>query len=292
LIYYSCIFVKFICFEVFNKFIIMHYQSKLRWPIGLYYPVVIVSSYIFAILEVMIRRYLIRNGIDINPVPLLTYFLVGSFFIFMGIIQWFKYRLWIYPVLGIILGVLCFQAVGFFNQSFSILKISYIITFFVLVLFVIINWRSLYGQERYELNSRRLFRLAAELLNETGDGFTERPYSAGKAEFTKDEMQGFSRFLNGKYVAKPFHFEDRIMFAFSMNNSLVNLDNPTEVSNVTFDQKGNIAVVISEKDYREFVARFNFDQLCDSMANVFRRFLEYYCQGLENRIITELKTAK
>jgi hypothetical protein len=93
-------------------------------------------------------------------------------------------------------------------------------------------------------------------------------------------------------VAKPFHYDDRFIFAFSMSNSLVNLDDPKEVSNVTFDQKGNISVIISEKDYREFVARFNFDQLCDSTARVFSRFLDYYRKGMENRIITELKMAR
>lgn len=270
----------------------MSYQSKLGWSIGLYYPVVIFSSYIFAILEIVFRRYLDNKGFDVSTHPYITYLLVGLFFILMGIIQWYKYKLWIYPVLGLIIGVLCFQAPFGFGLGYSIFKVTYAITFLVMVLFVIINWRAFYSQERFEINSRRLFRLAAELINDIGDGFTERPFSAGKIEFTKDEMQGFSRFLNGKFVAKPFHFEDRVIFAFSMNRSLVPLYDTKEVSNVTFDNNGNIVVSISEKDYRQYVARFNFDQLCDSMAKVFRRFLEYYRQGLENRIITELKTAR
>jgi len=40
------------------------------------------------------------------------------------------------------------------------------------------------------------------------------------------------------------------------------------------------------------VVRFNFDKLCDSIGKAFMRFLEYYRKGLENRIITELKTAR
>jgi len=270
----------------------MFYHSKLRWSIGFYYPVVIFSSYILAIFEIILRKYLLQQGYLISPKPWFIYIIVGLFFIVMGIIQWYKYRLWIYPVLGIIIGMLCFQALLAFGNRNTIFIATYFINFIILVLFVILNWKLFYGQERYELNSRRLFRLASELLVETGDGFTERPYSAGKAEFTKDDMIGFSRFLNGKFVAKPFHYDDRFTFAFSMSNSLMILDDPKEVSHVTFDQKGNISVIISEKDYREFVARFNFDQLCDSMSRVFRRFLEYYRQGLENRIITELKTAR
>lgn len=270
----------------------MSYQTKLRWSIGLYYPVVIFSSYIFAILELMVRRYLNNQGTDASPFPFLTYLLVGLFFIIMGIIQWFRYRLWIYPVSGIILGILCFQAPAFFDHAFSIFKATYAITFIILVLFVIINWKAFYGQERFEINSRRLFRLAAELIRETGNGFTERPFSAGKMEFTKEELQDFSRFLNGKYVAKSFHSGDKIIFAFSMNKSLVRLEDPKEVSHVTFELNGNITVSVSEKDYRGYRAKFNFDQLCDSMGKVFGRFLDYYRQGLEHRIITELKTAR
>jgi hypothetical protein len=269
----------------------MNYHSKLRWSIGLYYPVVIFSSYIVAIVELLLRRYYFASE-NISPDPWITYVIVGLFFIAMGVIQWFKYRLWIYPVAGFIIGILCFQATFLFNEEFSIFKVTYAITFIILILFVIINWQSFYGQERYEINSRRLFRLAAETINDTGDGFTERPFSAGKIDLTKDELMGFSRFLNGKYVAKPFHFEDRISFAFSMNKSLIYLDDPEEVSSVTIDFYGNINVKISEKDYREYIARFSFDRLCASLSMIFVRFLKYYRQGMENRIISELKTAR
>ena len=271
----------------------MNYQSKLRWPIGLYYPVVIFSAYIIAILELMLRRSLVKQGLDVSPHPYITYLLVGSFFILMGIIQWFKYRLWQYPVLGLNVGILCFlQAANFYDRPSPVFIALYAITFIILVLFIIINWKVLYSQERFEINSRRLFRLAAERIRETGNGFTERPFSAGKIEFTKEELQDFARFINGKYVAKPFYFGEKVIFAFSMNQSLVRLEDPKEVSHVTFELNGNIIVSVSEKDYREYVATFNFDRLCDSLANVFRRFLEYYRQGLEVRIITELKTAR
>lgn len=259
---------------------------------GIYYPIVIFSSYIVAILEILVRKQLINKGIDIYPFPFLTYILVGLFFILMGIIQWYRYRLWINPVAGMILGVLCFQAPAMFITGFSIFKATYAITFILLVIFIIINWHSFYGQERFEINSRRLFRLAAELIRDTSGGFTERPYSAGKLTFKRDELLGFSRYLNGKYVAKTFHLEERIYFTFSMNKSLVKLEDPKEVSYVVIDFTGNISVVISAKDYRDYVEKFSFDQLCSSMAAVFERFLSYYRQGMENRIITELKTAR
>ena len=271
----------------------MNSHSKLRWSTGLYYPVVIFSSYIIAIVEIMIRKSLIREGFDILRFPWLTYLFVGLFFIYMGIIQWYRYRLWINPVAGIIVGVLCFQApLAIPSYGLSLFKATYAITFLILVLFVIINWKAFYGQERFEINSRRLFRLAAELIRDTSGGFTERPYSAGKLTVSKDELLGFSRFLNGKYVVRTFHLEDRIYFSFSMNKSLVNLEDPKEVSHIVIDFNGNISVAVAEKDYRDYVNRFSFDQVCSSMAVIFERFLGYYRQGLEARIITELKTAR
>ena len=110
--------------------------------------------------------------------------------------------------------------------------------------------------------------------------------------FSKDEILGFSRFLNGKFVVKTFHFEDRIYFTFSMNRSLVNLEDPKEVSYAVIDFDGNVSVAISEKDYKDYVNRFSFDQVCSSIATIFGRFLDYYKEGLESRIITELKTAR
>ena len=271
----------------------MNSQSKLRWSTGLYYPVVIFSSYILAIIEIVIRKALIKDGTISISFPFLTYIFVGLFFIGMGIYQWHRYRFWIYPVVNIIIGILCFQAPYAISvHGFSFLRATYFITLIILVLFVIINWESFYGQERFEINSRRLFRLAAELIRDTSGGFTERPYSAGKLTASKDEMLGFSRFLNGKYVARTFHLEDRIYFSFSMNKSLVNLEDPKEVSYAVLDFDGNISVAISEKDYKDYVNRFSFDQVCSSMATIFGRFLEYYKQGLENRIIMELKTAR
>jgi len=271
----------------------MSSHSKLRWSTGLYYPVVIFSSYILAIIEIVIRKALTGDGYPVSHFPYFTYFFVGLFFIGMGIYQWYRYRVWIYPVLGIVLGIFCFQApFAIHGSGYSIFKAGYFITFLIMVLFIIVNWNSFYSQERFEVNSRRLFRLAAELIRDTSGGFTERPYSAGKLTVSKDELLGFSRFLNGKYVVRTFHLEDRIYFSFSMNKSLVNLEDPKEVSHIVIDFNGNISVAVAEKDYRDYVNRFSFDQVCSSMAVIFERFLGYYRQGLEARIITELKTAR
>ncbi len=115
---------------------------------------------------------------------------------------------------------------------------------------------------------------------------------AGQVEFTEEEIQGFARFINGKYIAKPFYLPGKTVFAISMNNSVVMLDEPRDVSQVTIDRNGYVTVILSARDYRGYRAKYNFDKLCDAMGKIFIRFLQYYRQGYENRIITELKSAR
>jgi len=267
-------------------------QSKLRMSVGLFYPIAMISCYIIAIAEWGIRSWLIRDGMDIHQMPFLTYYICGAFFIAIGIYQWFKYRLWIYPVLGILVGFLCVQGPGMITTDYFFTKASYFITFFIMALFVILNWSKFYGQDRYEINSRRIFKLAAELIFETVNGFTDRPFSAGEINASKEELLGFSRFLEGKYVARVFHEENTIYLTFSLNRSLLTVVNPREVSHISITEQGAMTVFITESDYDQYRRTYNFNQLCHSLGEVIKRFMEYYRQGLESRIITELKTAR
>lgn len=150
----------------------------------------------------------------------------------------------------------------------------------------------MYGQERYEINSRRLLKLAAELIFETVDGFTDRPFSAGEINATREELLGFSRFMEGKYITRVFHEENTIFLAFSLNRSLLAVENPKEVSHISINESGAMTVFITEADYRQYRRTYNFNQLCHSLGEVIKRFMGYYQEGLENRIITELKTAR
>lgn len=93
-------------------------------------------------------------------------------------------------------------------------------------------------------------------------------------------------------MARTIWQGDRAYFAFSMNRSLVNPEDPRDVSHLVVDREGSMTVFIAEKDFREYVNKFSFNQVCFSMSAVFARFFDYYRQGLENRIIMELKTAR
>jgi len=272
----------------------MSYRSKIRMSIGWIYPIGIFSSYILLFLEFELRKMLWQSGNEVWGVPYITIILVALMFIVLGIIQWFKYRNWIYPVLGFLMGITIAQASFIFPNydEPGIFKLTYFICFILIILFVIINWNSFYGQERFELNSRRLFRLASERIYQTDNGYTERPYSGGRIECTRDELLGYSRFLHGKFIVRPFYYESYICLSFSMNKSLCVIKEGREVSHVIIGYDGKLTVKVSEKDYRDYRESLSFDQLCASMAGIFTRFFDYYKKGLESRIIIELKSAK
>lgn len=270
----------------------MLYKSKLKGSFGRIYPISIIIVYILCIFEVIIRLSLKEYGIEIGVVPVFSFLIMGGFFAVMGIIQLFRYRLWINLVLGVLAGVGCILAIFIFDSPIEYIKLIYVANILVIVLLIIAFWPVLAGQERYESNARRIFKLAAEIIEETAGGYTSRPFSAGNVAVSEDDLQGFARFVNGKHIARAFNRKEGFYLAFSLNKSVMRLDDPAEVSYLSINYSGEVTVQITPADYKAYRAKYNFDQLCASMADVFIRFLNYYREGKEDRIITELKTAR
>ena len=272
----------------------MSYRSGIRMSIGWIYPIGIFTSYILLLLEFELRSTLIRGGSEVWKVPYITIILVALMFMTLGIIQWFRYRNWIYPVLGFLLGLTTAQ-ISFIFPGYSnpgIWKLTYFTSFILVILFILINWRSFYSHERFEINSRRLFRLASERIYRIDDGYTTRPFSGGKIDCTRDELLGFVRFLHANYIIRPFYYENYVCLSFSMNTSLVVIHEGKEVSHLIIGNDGSVTLKVSDKDYRDYRERLSFDQLCTSLADIFIRFFKYYKEGLESRIMIELKSAK
>lgn len=272
----------------------MAYKSKIRFSIGWVYPIGIFTSYILLLLEFELRRTFRQGDNLVSGVPFLTIILVALMFLVLGIVQWFRYRNWIYPVLGFLICITTAQVSFIFPNYIApgFLKATYFISFFLIVLFVIINWNSFYSHERFEANSRRLFRLASERIYQSENGYTGRPYTGGKVECTKEELLGFARYLQGNYVARAFYYDTNVSLSFSMNKSLVVINEASEVSHIKIGFDGGMSVKISDRDYKDYHEKLSFDKLCASMIDIFSRFFEYYRSGLEQRIITELKSAR
>lgn len=269
----------------------MLYKSKLKGSFGRVYPISLLIVYILCLIEIFIRWQFQKHG-NLTLTPQFSFFIAGMFFMTMGFIQLFRYQLWIYPVLGFFLGLGCIIAIFIVPGPPTILGVFYFINILVIILLIVLNWSTLNSQERFEANARRLFKLASELVTETSNGYTHRPFAAGTITINRDDLLGFVRFINGKYIARIIHQKNLIYLTFSMNRSVMNIEEPTDLSYFEISEGGEVSVKISEKDYHLYKAKFNFDQLNEKMASVFLRFLEYYKSGNETRILTELKTAR
>ena len=173
------------------------------------------------------------------------------------------------------------------NNPFSMF--TWIINAIVLFVLMAVTSPVLDKAFKLEKFARRIFKTAARTVYSATNGFTSRPYSAGHAEYTKEQIIGFTHYLSGKIIVFPFYRENGIYLTFSMRRSPLSIHEPSEISYVYFDYEGKITVHISAKDYKRYKAELSFDQLCESMSDVFKRFLNYYINNQESRINLELK---
>ena len=253
-------------------------RSKLRGPIGRVGPYAVALFLSLALIESIITGN-----------PPYSAFAFGCFFIVFGIIEYRRTKLTTYLFMGLLFGTGTWHSMAQYFVPFLSFK-TYIIHVIIGYGALLLTWRVFYGHEKLESNARRLFNLAAEHVHEAHDGFTDRPYSACKAEYTKDEIRGFARFMGGKKIAKSIIQENAVILTFSMGISPLKEPDLQQMSYASFDNEGQISIHISEYDYNRFKEELTFDQLCKSLGDVFKQFVEYYTKGLESRIIVELKS--
>ena len=253
-------------------------RSKLRGPIGRIGPYAVAVFISLASIEAIITGK-----------PPYSAYAFGCFFFVLGIYEYQRTKLFTYLLLGLLWGTGTWHSMARFSVSFLSLE-TYIPHVIVAFGALALTWPVLFGNEKLESNARRLFNLAAEHVHEALNGFTDRPYSVHNAEYTRDEITGFARFLGGGKIVKSIVQQEVVIVAFSMGISPLKDPDLQKISYVSFDNDGNISVHISEYDYKRFKEELTFDQLCASLGDVFIRFLEYYKKGLENRIIVELKS--
>lgn len=144
---------------------------------------------------------------------------------------------------------------------------------------------------------REIFELAAIKVEEDSNTYTDRPRPVGRADYTKDEVLGFASYLTRNMVVMPFWEQERILLLpVKMGYEYpilfgANL-NYWEKTWVSFDFDGNVSCHISKKDYLDYQYNLEFDQLCESLGNLFIEFLYLYKNEEETRIIDRLNDVK
>jgi len=180
------------------------------------------------------------------------------------------------------------STVDWISRHFTMLyAIIHILTVFIINIFLL---SAITKSNRLEKTARKIFRLAAEMVSDTSNGFTGRPYFAGKEELQKNEIIGFARYLSGKDICRYTVTPQFVKIGLSMGRSPLSDKTFQHVSYISFSKDGKIMVQISKEDYRMYRNQLTFDQLCNALSEVYKQFLDYYKDGNEERIITELKS--
>ena len=144
---------------------------------------------------------------------------------------------------------------------------------------------------------REILELAAMNINEATNGFTERPRPLGKIDYRQSELQAFTSYLKSKLIAFTYGETDKTVIVPIMMGNEYRL--PLGFSNdysentwIAIDKEGNISAHISKDDYLKYKESLSFDQLCESLGNLFILFFEYYQKGEEVRILHEISKIK
>lgn len=226
-------------------------------------------------------------------------------FVFLAIVFWLfcaytfmGFRLtrnvhFIAPMLYLFCGglVLFFHDPAFGNDpppEFMLLNLFTVVFLFWMVYLLLtkkLKWRG-----------REILELAAAPVEETGNGFTNRPMPGGKTSFSKSQILEFAEFASREMIAIPYVGDNKVVFVPVMMGRefayILGLKKDYMDSTwVAFDFDGNVSVNISHRDYMQYQEALSFDQLCASMADLFIEFIEAYQRGEGVRIISRMDSA-
>ena len=157
----------------------------------------------------------------------------------------------------------------------------------ILILYIVftrkIKWRT-----------REMLELAAMPVNETKNGYTERPHPMGKVVGTKEEISAFALFLQKHLIAMPHVENEETFFSLTSRYSkqIGMKRGYKDESWVSFSNDGRVNVYIPKGDYLLYKDAFSFDQLCTNLGNLFIDFFELYKNGDSIRIIDRLNSLK
>jgi hypothetical protein len=159
--------------------------------------------------------------------------------------------------------------------------------FVIAVIFACIIVIYLFVNKKLKWRTREILELAAMPVADTKNGFSERPLPLGKITGTNFEVKSFAKFLQKNLIALSYFEEGKVVFSLTSSYAKqIGLKRDfADESWVSFDEAGNVAVLITKNDYLKYKDVFSFDQLCSSLGNLFIEFFELYKNGDGVRII-------
>jgi hypothetical protein len=153
----------------------------------------------------------------------------------------------------------------------------------------------LFFLRRFKWRRREILEMAAKSVTETKNGFTSRPLHTGTIKTSKENIQKFSNYLYKNLVVIPTLEKNRVVLTLpdQVFRRMTNLiKDPTSGSWVSFHFDGDVHVNISRKDYLKYKDELSFDQLCQSVGDLFISFFKFYNRNEEQQIIRQMNHLK
>jgi len=147
--------------------------------------------------------------------------------------------------------------------------------------------------KRIKWRGREIFELAAESVEETGNGYTPRPRPVGRVEFSKQEIMAFARFCARNLIAAVYVSPRQVTFVpVKMGSEYTFMFRSggahQETTWISFDFDGDVSVHIAQKDYLDYTEPLAFDKLCESLGQLFIEFAGMHQRGEGVRIIDRM----
>jgi len=192
--------------------------------------------------------------------------------------------------MGLYLGTIPTNAFQGTPGKFSLFCLIGAITFALWLVYLV-------STRKLKWRGREILELAAAPVETTVDGYTARPHPVGQVTYSKPEILEFAAFAVRHLMVMPYLEKNRVVLVpVRMGKEfgiLYKLNyNYTNETWIAFDFDGKVAVNISREDYLEYQDEFAFDQLCESLGNLFIEFLELYQKGNGSRIIDRMDAMK
>ncbi|RLD77305.1 MAG: hypothetical protein DRJ15_13795, partial [Bacteroidetes bacterium] len=190
--------------------------------------------------------------------------------------------------LTMVLFALIAPKVGVFAVSEASFKPLFLILFVEFAVLVYIM-----STKKLRWRGREILELAAMNVDDTTNGFTERPRPLGKIDCSKNELAGFTLFIKRSLIAWPIHETNRIVLVPITTGDEYRLplgfsSDYSESTWIAIDNDGNVQAQISKKDYLKYKETLAFDQLVESLGELFIDFFEKYNNGEGVRIMYDL----
>jgi len=164
------------------------------------------------------------------------------------------------------------------------MKIPLIITIIPLI---ILFFYTLFSKKT-TIHYKKILELAAKPVDDTANGFTQRPYPAGEATYTREEIIGFAKYLNKRLISISYIEKNRVVLVIAGNElKYLWTYRPCYQKDtyVSFDFSGNISAQIANSDYTKYKDELTFDKLCESLGDLFKTFLDFYQKGERDKIV-------